>query len=1591
MKFVIHILLISFTLTSQSVWGQGQAGIWYFGERAGLDFNVTPSVALTDGSLDTDEGCSTVCTPQGDLLFYTDGVTVYNKNHGVMANGTGLDGHASATQSSIIVQQPGSSVNYYIFTVDAHQNNLRNGLKYSIVDLSQNGGLGAVVSKNIVLYANEVCEKITAVKHANGADYWIIVHRWDSRDFHAYLLTSSGLSAPVISTIGVRHNTDRTSSIGYMKTSPNGSKLAVAIFTQDRIELFDFNNSTGAITNPIQLNNYSQVYGLEFSPSGQFLYVSLYSNGEVYQFDVTSNDQTTINNSAVLVGNGAWWFGALQLAPDGRIYMAKISTATIGSFNLDVINSPDIKGVGCNFIADSKNLAGRRCRLGLPNFVTSIFTLEFAYQFDCFGDKTELSILSDLTNISSATWTFGDGTSQTVTTNPFTVMHTFPTPGTYSVNLRVDLISGGTDDVSQDVTIRALPSANDQTISVWEDIQGTGISSGFDLTSLENVINGNSGISYSWFSDANLTTLVIDPTNVSVVNGQQFWVEVNDGNCTNSAVVTFTVNSLPQAVDQNPVICEDNYNSGIASNINLTLLEPAITNNNSFAVEWYHDIFLSQPVSNTTSRVVSNGEVFYVKVSTGTEASVATVTYSVQTLPEGNDVSIQIWEDSFGSGFASGVDLNSYNSVVSETNSLVWYQDVNFTIPIASPENITVYDQDVFYAYIDNGSCINRGSIQFMVRSSPIANDLEIDICEETSGSGFRSNVDLTLLNGAINGGTNSSVNWYKDPNFTIPVSTPTDVQVFDGQIFYVLVQNNGESNSSTVKYSVLSLPIANNQHIVEFEDIPGSLTALGVDLTAYNSLVMGGQSNTIEWYMDSELTTLVPNPVSKDVSEGDIFYAQVSNLECTSIAIVEFSVVNTPIARDVFPEVCEDVKDGSSSVVDLTLLENQINEGNGDSFKWFFNWPTEPNGLPVNAIPDPTNVLVDNGVRFFAAVSDAFNTNVAVVLYTVRSLPSAVDQNQDVWEDSFGTGVASGVNLLNFNNAIVNGESSSVSWYSDVVLSTPVITPNNVSVTSGDVFYALVQDGFCQNTASLTFNVRPLPEANNIQINLCEDIPGSRSVSSYNLKQLESAINNDPGTIKEWFFDLGLSLVVPTPMSTTVNDGDDFFVRVSFAGESNVGRVDFSIAPLPEAHNYVVELCEDTYQSSSVKGENLTIYNTKITTTANSSIIWYSDEFYSASVVNPRNVTVFNGDIFYARIWDGNCENFAELSFNILILPETGTTAQFLCEDNFGASQTSGVNLNDYNSQITPDPNATILQWFEDDRLSIPVSDPTNVSVTNQNSFYALASNMNGCESSGRLNFYVRSLPVANDLSLELCEDVSGERKVDNYNLTDLENQISSTTSVQTTWFEDVNFQRKISNPQSYTIGDISDFYTLVDDGNCSNSSHVNFIIHEKPVFDLGRDTTIFYTETKVLAPSISIRFLPGHYLWQDGSNASTYTVTEEGKYTLIFTDYNGCTGSDSIMVYMDRYRIFVPNAFTPDGDGVNDTFGPVITGDITGEEIEMYIYNRWGEMIYQFTDFGNGWDGTYKGKKVSTGVYVWILIINGKARQDGSVSLIR
>src|SRR5260221_2440511 len=176
--------LFAFLFVSSLASAQHRADKWYFGVLAALDFTGGSPVSITPSSINTNEGCSSISDTLGNLLFYTDGVTVWNRNHSPMPNGTGLMGGISATQSALIVPLPGSNTLYYIFTVG--ENTDTTGFRYSEVDMTLDAGNGDVTANKNIFILDHVTEKLTSVQHNNGTDYWVAVHQWGSDAFYVY-------------------------------------------------------------------------------------------------------------------------------------------------------------------------------------------------------------------------------------------------------------------------------------------------------------------------------------------------------------------------------------------------------------------------------------------------------------------------------------------------------------------------------------------------------------------------------------------------------------------------------------------------------------------------------------------------------------------------------------------------------------------------------------------------------------------------------------------------------------------------------------------------------------------------------------------------------------------------------------------------------------------------------------------------------------------------------------------------------------------------------------------------------------------------------------------------------------------------------------------------------------------------------------------------------------------------------------------------------------------------------------------------------------------------------------------------------------
>lgn len=388
---------------------------WYFGDKAGVSFQpgaLPVPHNLASSGMFTYEACSSISDENGNLLFYSNGLMVFNRNHRVMLNGDLIGGHFSTCQGAIIVRKPGQDSLYYLFTADGYENNFAKGYNYSIINMHKDQGLGAVVSKNNLLQASST-ERLTAAPHANGIDIWIITNDRNSNTFRAWLLTCNGLSqSAVVTNSGEVLNQSILMNIGYLKISPDGTRLCQTFYAPPEVhdkdssffQVFDFDNATGMISHPRKVSLYlSNVFGCEFSPNSNLLYLTSPFSGYIEQVEAKLNTAAEIEASRIMIRAQTLSF-AIQMAPDKKIYCSN------GTYYLSVISAPDIKGTGCNYQGDKISL-GKDAKNGLPFVLQELDPDPHGFNFqitDSCAGEVQFNGFSNLAN-TTWEWDFGDG------------------------------------------------------------------------------------------------------------------------------------------------------------------------------------------------------------------------------------------------------------------------------------------------------------------------------------------------------------------------------------------------------------------------------------------------------------------------------------------------------------------------------------------------------------------------------------------------------------------------------------------------------------------------------------------------------------------------------------------------------------------------------------------------------------------------------------------------------------------------------------------------------------------------------------------------------------------------------------------------------------------------------------------------------------------------------------------------------------------------------------------------------------------------------------------------------------------------------
>lgn len=396
----IKLLILITTIGLQSSFGQVDSlrdNIWLFGFRVTdsvytggseikfeLGFPDTAFIYWEETSLNVTN--ASICDQNGDLLFYTNGLNIYNADHDIMENGTNInpgpfrDGTQGRgyilNQGALILPKPNSTSEYLVFHGEQEWGQVggnafaQRRIYTSKVRIDENNLDGEVFEKNkSVLEDTLDYGKLTSVRHANGRDWWIIVPELNTAGLYTMLLGPSGLSKPEKQIVG----DSALSGIGQAVFSPDGKKYArlnlVGTTIGGNLDIYEFDRCTGVFSNhtTIKYTPEGTAFsgGLAFSPNNRFLYAP--SGVYVFQYDLwTDNIEASIDTVAVydgFVDIAPTTFFLAQLAPDNKIYINVPSSVAY----LHIIDQPNLKGDACNVIQHGLKLP-RLNYASMPNY-----------------------------------------------------------------------------------------------------------------------------------------------------------------------------------------------------------------------------------------------------------------------------------------------------------------------------------------------------------------------------------------------------------------------------------------------------------------------------------------------------------------------------------------------------------------------------------------------------------------------------------------------------------------------------------------------------------------------------------------------------------------------------------------------------------------------------------------------------------------------------------------------------------------------------------------------------------------------------------------------------------------------------------------------------------------------------------------------------------------------------------------------------------------------------------------------------------------------------------------------------------------------
>ena len=1714
MKKLLALLLLFIGLQTFS---QKQANIWYFGQGAGVDFNFSPPRALTDGQLYTLEGCSTFSNSDGELLFYSDGTTVYDKNHNIMNYtngnpGNNLLGNSSAAQSGMIIPKPLNNDIYYLFTVT--DNNSATGFNVYTIDMSLNGGNGQLIDEDgdgvffSQLQAGAWSEKVAAVKGQECNTFWVVtVH---NNQFFSYKVDENGVNeTPVISNVS-----SFIDNRGYLKISPDGTKLVVANQSASNAILYDFKNLTGEVANDetflAEGFNDNDPYGIEFSVDSKKLYISTvqgfrYTLEEpavtykLFQYDLTA---TNIPGSQILIHEQTpsdadypegGFRGALQLAPNGKIY-ATIPLAyedpTSYATHLDVIENPTADGVDVIFTKDALFLDGRTSTQGLPPFISSLLlpidisdnsgtTINNQDLKYCIGDNVSFSV-TDPDVISGGStpefnWSFNDGTTTTtISTSESLELSNITIANNGIYTLKIDLTNACGDVTEYNATFNVEvfePAIAIQPNNIFScDTDGDGFIQ-FDLVA-EQTATILSGFDPSvdltffevlYFNDPidvidNLNPILTPDnyTNQDAFLEETIYVRVQNTKAPNTcfAITEFKlkVTDLPTPLQPTEYrVCDDTTSAGgDTDGISSFLLNTkdaeilaTVTNPSDYTIS-YHTLLIDAQTSSTTNAIdkdvdylVTNSQRVYVRVE-----NIANTDCNV------------ISDDSAGSTF------NSFELIVDAAPVVVTPPlDINR----CDEDRVGFLDFDLITdqtPQILNGLDPSLDTTVFEVLYFDNLSDAELNTTSAIIANPYRVNTSSNpTIYARVHNVNNTTC--YSIVDFKLKVTdTPTPTQP---SVYRICDDTASGSDTDGISSFLLNTKDA---------EILATVTNPGEYTISYHTLLVDAQTsstaNAIDKDTDYQVTTSQRVYVRIE-NNNDPSQCYIVSDESASSTFTSFELVVDPlpvITDTVELKQCDDDTDGFSffnlNEAASDISTNYLNET-------FIFYPSlldaendENNFSEAEALVFENRTVTTDKVWARAISSencyriaqvDIIVSTTGLTGFTPRSFTVCDDFLDIDGNDTANNDDNDGITSFDFSSVTTEvralfpvSQQLTITYYrnqADALAELNVIADpanyRNIGYPVTQQIYIRVDsdlDNDCLGFGPfITLTVEPVTAQEVGPLELCDDLDDGDGfngiVQTFDLESQTNAIlgTQDPTQFSVTYHNSptdalsgNAPIATPAMYENSTPNLETIFVRVTnntsgcFTAQTSF---DLIVNPLPIA-NFVndLEVCDDNSDGSAQNGFSQT-FDLELQT---AGILGTQDptQFsvtYHASLANaqagalplgsPFSNSVPFSQIIYARVYNAATGCVNDISnFNVIVNPEPTTeNASNLsyCDDDSDGDDTNGFVQNiDLDSQITDilgplqDPDDFNVTFHEDPTDLIDgtnaLSSPYTNTLADQQTIYVRVENKDtGC--------------VNDDFTFEVIVNPLPKFKVTSPQIVCLsgppltlfiENPNAVYDYVWTAPNGDESFGEEITIESGgvYTVT-----ATTTNGTDCTRTREI--LVNESIIATItDNDVTIVddSDNNSITIDPTNLGIGDYQYALIDENNLQTafqdipvFENLTGGFYTIVVQDKNGCRPDATLVVSVIEY----PKFFTPNNDGINDTWAIKGANSTFYPSAQINIFNRFGKVVAQIDVDNPGWDGTYGGKILSSDDYWFSIILvdrNGNARErKGNFSLLR